>query len=170
MILIRSMVRRIWKINEASMKLWWVWFVLILAAGVAAFAPLPIGIYTPQERIFRVQASQYAYSPGELYANPGDQVTIELVSADVVHGLYVDGYEVSVTADPGQTRSLTFTADRQGSFRLRCNVTCGAMHPFMIGKLYIGSDTILWRGIALAGIALAGVLLAASSNGRRPAQ
>jgi heme/copper-type cytochrome/quinol oxidase subunit 2 len=40
-------------------------------------------------------------------------------------------------------------ADRSGSFRLRCSVTCGALHPFMIGKLNVGSNDLLWRAIGL---------------------
>ena len=84
-------------------------------------------------------------------------VTIVLVSTDVVHGLYVDGYDVSVQADPGQTATLSFVADRPGAFRMRCNVTCGAMHPFMIGKLNVGVNTWLYRSIALAFIGIISV-------------
>ena len=86
-------------------------------------------------------------------------MTLQLVSNDVVHGLYVDGYDVSVEADPGQTATLTFTADKPGSFRFRCNITCGAMHPFMIGKLNVGSNNWLYRSIGLALLAVVGVTL-----------
>jgi len=130
--------------------------LLFLMAGlVVALAPLPVQPIAPQERIFRVEARQFAYSPAELDVNPGDRVTIQLVSTDAVHGLYIDGYGISVEADPGQIRTLTFTADRPGSFRLRCNVTCGAMHPFMIGKLRVGMNHWLYRSI---GLALLGVI------------
>ena len=129
--------------------------LLVLAGLVVAFAPLPVQAVAPVERTFRIDASQYAYDPGEISVNPGDTVTIELVATDVVHGLYVDGYGVSVTADPGQTTTLTFIADKAGSFRLRCNVTCGAMHPFMVGKINVGFNSWLVRSI---GLALIGVL------------
>ena len=124
--------------------------LLVLAGLVVAFAPLSVQPSPPVARTFRVEASQFAYSPAEISANPGDTVTIELVSTDVVHGLYVDGYGVSVKADPGQTATLTFVADKAGAFRLRCNVTCGAMHPFMVGKLTVGSNDWLYRSMALA--------------------
>ena len=130
-----------------------------MAGLVVAFAPLPVQSVVPQERIFRIDARQYAYSPSELHVNPGDIVTFELVSTDVVHGLYIDSYGVSVEADPGQTATLTFVADRPGSFRFRCNVTCGAMHPFMIGKLTVGANHWLYRGIGLAILAALGVLV-----------
>ncbi|MBL7164218.1 MAG: cupredoxin domain-containing protein [Anaerolineales bacterium] len=115
-----------------------------------AFAPLPAPLVDSTERTFQVVASSYEFSPAEISVNPGDQVTIELISSDVVHGLYLDGYDLSIQADPGQTETLTFTADRSGTFRLRCSVTCGDLHPFMIGKLHVGSNTLLWRGIGFA--------------------
>ena len=131
--------------------------LLFVTTGLAvAFAPLPVSIVTPQERTFEIDARQFAYSPSELKVNPGDTVTIQLVSTDVVHGLYVDGYDISVEADPGQTATLTFVADKPGSFRFRCNVTCGAMHPFMIGKLEVGINEWLYRSIALALLAAFG--------------
>ena len=133
--------------------------LLFATAGlVVAFASLPVQSVAPQERTFQIDARQYAYSPSELHVNPGDIITFELVSTDVVHGLYVDGYGVSAEADPGQTATVTFVADRPGSFRFRCNVTCGAMHPFMIGKLTVGTNHSLYRGIGLAILAALGVL------------
>jgi heme/copper-type cytochrome/quinol oxidase subunit 2 len=132
--------------------------LLILAGLAVAFAPLPVHLSPSVERRFRVEASQFAYSPAEIFANPGDTVTIELVSTDVVHGLYVDGYGISVKADPGQTATLSFVADKPGSFRMRCNVTCGAMHPFMVGKLNVGMNTWLYRSFGLA-VLFAGICM-----------
>jgi heme/copper-type cytochrome/quinol oxidase subunit 2 len=150
---------------------------LIGGAGlVIAFAPLPSAApMHPAEHAFRVEARQFAYSPAELKVNPGDTVTIQLVSMDVAHGLYVDGYGISVQADPGQTATLSFKADRTGSFRLRCNVTCGAMHPFMIGKLQVGTNQWLYRSLGLALLAVIGSFplsswLAHRNAGARPPQ
>jgi len=129
--------------------------LLFLMAGlVVAFAPLPVQSVAPQARTFWIDARQFAYSPSELKVNPGDTVNIKLVSTDVVHGLYVDGYDIFIEADPGQTATLTFVADKPGSFRFRCNVTCGAMHPFMIGKLRVGRNEWLYRSIGLVLLAV----------------
>ena len=134
--------------------------LLFVTAGlVVAFAPLPVLQIAPQERTIRIDARQYAYSPSELKVNAGDTVNIPLVSTDVVHGLDVDGYNVSIEADPGQTKTLTFVADKPGSFRFRCNVTCGAMHPFMIGKLNVGGNNWLFRSLGLATLAVFGALI-----------
>jgi heme/copper-type cytochrome/quinol oxidase subunit 2 len=133
--------------------------LLVTAGLVLAFAPLPVQPLVHQERIFRIEAGQFAYSPSELHVNPGDTVTIQLVSTDVVHGLFVDGYDISIEADPGQTATLTFTADRPGSFRFRCNVTCGTMHPFMIGKITVGSNNWLFRSVGLSMLAIVSVVV-----------
>jgi heme/copper-type cytochrome/quinol oxidase subunit 2 len=141
------------------MRYSWFLLLLIIAGLVVAFVPLPVLPNAPQERTFRMEARQFAYSPSEIKVNLGDSVTIQLVSTDVVHGLYVDGYDVSVEADPGQTKTLSFIADKPGSFRFRCNVTCGAMHPFMIGKLTVGSNNWFFRSIGLATLAVFGVII-----------
>ncbi len=130
---------------------------LFLAAALAiAFLPAPSSAAAPVDHHLRIEASSFEYSPAAIKVNPGDTVTIDLVATDVVHGLYLDGYGLNLTADPGQTGTLTFVADRPGSFRFRCNVTCGAMHPFMIGKLEVGINQWLYRSIALALIAVLG--------------
>ena len=142
-------------------------FLLLLLgiAGLAvAYAPLPAPAISPQERTFQVEARQFAYSPSEITVNPGDTITIQLVSTDVVHGLYIDGYDLSVEADPGQTATLSFKANKPGSFRFRCNVTCGAMHPFMIGKLTVGRNEWLLRSAGLAAVAVLGVLIVAKRS------
>ncbi len=134
--------------------------LIALAALAVGFAPFPsMQPMPPATRVIRIEASQFSYSPSVLSVNRGDTVTIQLVSADVVHGLHVDGYGVSVEADPGQTKTLTFVANRAGSFRFRCNVTCGAMHPFMIGKLNVGENTTLIRSIGFLLIGTLGMIL-----------
>ncbi len=135
------------------------WIFTGIALLAVAFIPLPSGSQQSTERFFQIDASSFAYSPAVLKVNPGDDVTITLTSTDVVHGLYVDGYDLNLIADPGQSTTLTFKADRPGTFRLRCSVTCGALHPFMVGKLQVGSNMLFLRGIGLSIIALLGVTL-----------
>ncbi len=138
----------------------WVWPALGLAALAVAWAPLPRTATPAAQRTFRIEARSFAYAPASLSVNPGDRVTLELVPTDYVHGLYLEGYDLDMTADPGQTARLSFVADRAGTFRFRCSVTCGALHPFMIGKLSVGPDLLWWRAIALSVLAaVAGLFL-----------
>jgi heme/copper-type cytochrome/quinol oxidase subunit 2 len=125
------------------------WAALALLGLAIAFLPLPASALAPTERHFRVEARSFAYTPAVISVNPGDRVTIDLAAVDVVHGLSIDGYNLSVSADPGQTAHLTFVADRLGTFRLRCSVACGALHPFMLGKLTVGQNWLGWRAAGL---------------------
>ncbi len=122
--------------------------VALIAAGII-FIPSPPPA-PPAARTYTITATSFAYAPAILRANPGDRLTLEIVSTDVVHGIYIDGYNLSVSADPGQTARLSFVADRAGTFRLRCSVTCGPLHPFMIGTLIVGPNWLAFRAIAMA--------------------
>ncbi len=139
---------------------------ILLVVLLVMFVPVPRVYRTPSDRLIHIEAAQFAFSPGSIKVNPGDHVTLEITSTDVVHGLYLDGYGLSVTADPGQTVRLQFVADRVGSFRFRCSVACGDMHPFMIGKLQVGTNWLLWRGAALAVISVVAGLLFVKQRGK----
>jgi heme/copper-type cytochrome/quinol oxidase subunit 2 len=142
----------------ARIKSWWIWIAVGLVSVLILAIPLPLNPGKPTDRTFHIEASRFQFAPESLSVNPGDRVTIEVTSTDVVHGLSIDGYNVNLTADPGQTVRVTFIADRPGSFRFRCSVACGNMHPFMLGKLYVGPDTLLVRGILLAVMAVLATL------------
>jgi plastocyanin len=120
------------------------------------FTPLPGSSALPSDKTFHIEASSFQFSPAEIKINPGDRVTIELTSMDVVHGLAIDGYDVDLTADPGQTAQITFVADRSGIFYVRCSVACGNLHPFMLGRLRVGSNTLFIRSIGVALLILLG--------------
>lgn len=136
----------------------WPRAILIILGLAILFVPIPAFATAPTERSFQIDARRFEYSPAILKVNPGDTVSIELLATDVVHGLSIDGYNLEVQAEPGIPARLTFVADREGTYRFHCTITCGNMHPFMTGKLEVGQNLLLWRGIALAGLAsLAGV-------------
>lgn len=127
---------------------------VLFVAGAILLVPGPKAA-APSERTIRIAASSFQYAPAIVHVHPGDRVTLELVSTDVVHGLYLDSYDLSLSADPGQTARLSFLADRAGTFRFRCSVTCGPLHPFMIGKLVVGTNWLGWRAAGLAILAAA---------------
>ncbi len=121
----------------------------LLAALLVIFLPAPVTA-APVERTIRVEAGKSAFSPAVLRANPGDRVTIELVAADVAHGLTIDGYPVDLHAEPGQTARVSFIAGRSGSFKIRCSIACGNLHPFMTGKFVVGPNLFFLRAAGLA--------------------
>ena len=136
-------------------------FLALIGAAVLAL-PAPRPTAPARARTVRIEARSFEYLPAGVSVGRGDLVTLELVALDVVHGAHIDGYDVELTADPGQTARTTFVADRPGIYRIRCSVPCGPLHPFMSGTLRVDpSDTLLRAsGLALLAVA-AGAWLAA---------
>ena len=66
----------------------------ILLVLAALLAPVPLTFAAPQERHVTVQAHSFAFEPGVVRVNRGDTIVLTVESVDVVHGLYVDGYDV----------------------------------------------------------------------------
>ncbi|GAB4473973.1 MAG: hypothetical protein Kow0088_09670 [Anaerolineales bacterium] len=143
------------------------YFLLLVLSLASVLIPLPDQTIEAQDRAFEINARQFSYSPSELKVNRGDIVTIRLVSTDVVHGLYLDGYDLFLEAEPGQSATLTFVADKPGSFRFRCNVSCGALHPFMLGKLTVGSNEWLLRAFALSILVFLALMFLQAQNIKR---
>jgi hypothetical protein len=123
---------------------------------VCSLLPLVFVSWNPEEgkqREFFIRAQQYAYNPPRIVVDQGDQVHIHLASLDVVHGFFLEGYDIEANIYPGvlpfylrypsasteytPVKKLVFTADRPGKFRYRCSVTCGTLHPFMLGEMIV---------------------------------
>jgi len=60
--------------------------------------------------------------------------------------------------------------DRAGKFRYRCSVSCGSLHPFMVGDLIVGPNTLPWRAGVLAVIATLGVVALLYARSREASQ
>jgi len=143
---------------------WWVFLLLILVyAGLKYFlggvSEIPAG--SGEEKIFELHARRFQYTPNILHVNKGDRVTIRLISEDVHHGFYLDGYEIQMSAIPGQEGAIRFVADKTGRYSFRCSVTCGAFHPYMIGYLKVGPNTRFYTGVGiilLIGLGMGGYL------------
>jgi heme/copper-type cytochrome/quinol oxidase subunit 2 len=138
-------------------------FMLVAIIGVlmlvALFAPIPVAAASPQARTIEINARQYAYSPETLVVNRGDTITLHLESFDAAHGLFVDGYDVNIQAEPGKSAVVTFVADKAGKFKFRCSIPCGTLHPFMIGELNVEPNAPLVRALAATLIIAIGAVI-----------
>lgn len=136
------------------------WTLVPLAALslllLAAWAPFALGATTTTHEV-KVASFQFGFTPNVIRVNLGDEVVVALSSKDVSHGFYLDGYGIQETVDPGQKKEIRFTADRAGTYRFRCAVTCGSLHPFMIGQLVVepnvpfGAAAVVIVGTGIAG-------------------
>ncbi|MCQ9206882.1 MAG: cupredoxin domain-containing protein [Omnitrophica bacterium] len=111
--------------------------IFLLITGYWLFLPAS---FAEEEKIFEIKAKKFSYNPSVINVRKGDRVKIRLISEDVTHGLYIDGYELNTRAFPGQDGSISFVADKRGRHAFRCSVTCGEFHPYMIGYLNVGPN------------------------------
>lgn len=102
---------------------------------------------------FNVRLERFKYEPGVLRVERGDRVRLNLDSVDVEHGFSIDGYDLDVRVPERGTQSVEFIANKAGAYRVRCSTTCGPFHPFMIGKLVVGSNTRFWTALAVTLVA-----------------
>lgn len=159
-------------------------FLFIVAGlGVLGFVLAP-AVSSPQERAITVRAHRYGYDPEIIRVNRGDTVRLRFVSEDVVHGFYLEGYDLDVTippmrstvelqkpSQPGKSETVeevVFTAGREGKFRYRCSKTCGFLHPFMLGEFIVSPNRLLPTSLGLTlGILLGGFLVVLLKEARQ---
>lgn len=133
-------------------------FPFVLLALIVWLIPVPTSSTSAVHHV-TLDATQYQFTPGRVHVNRGDRVVITLTASDVVHGFYLDGYGLKTRVEPGVSQRIEFVADRAGKFRYRCSVSCGSLHPFMIGELVVGPNVPFWRAGGLTLAALAAMLV-----------
>lgn len=81
------------------------------------------------------------YSFPSFDVKQGDTVTITVTNIETIrdmsHGFAIDSYPINVAIDPGQTREVTFVADKPGTFWYYCTWFCSALHLEMRGRMLV---------------------------------
>jgi cytochrome c oxidase subunit II len=140
--------------------------LFIALALLVLFIPLPGSSSPGTVRYLNLDARQFEYTPGRIEVNQGDTVVIKLMASDATHGFYLDGYGIEKRVTPGVAQEIVFTADKDGKFRYRRSVSCGPLHPFMIGELVVNSNIPFLRAVALVAVGLVGTLVHLWKSGR----
>mgnify|MGYP000069244420 CR=1 FL=1 len=130
--------------------------VFLLGAAATGFAW--VRRPAPAEREFEITARQFAFDPPRITVNLGDTVVLRVRSADITHGVYIDGYGIDVKIPPQEEAEITFVANRPGKIRYRCSAICGPLHPFMVGEIIVRPNVPL-TGSALLAVAVGAVAL-----------
>jgi nitrous-oxide reductase len=81
------------------------------------------------------------FRPDIVQAHRGDKVIIHLSSleqaSDATHGFAIPEKNINVSLDAGETTTISFTADKPGSFSFYCTEFCSALHLEMQGWLIV---------------------------------
>ncbi len=113
--------------------------VLVLILLIGPYIPLPAA--SGEVRV-EVRAHQFEFIPGRIKAVVGEPLTLIFRSEDVPHGVFIDGQDIDVVLEPGKEVVVAFVPTMAGKFKIRCSVTCGPLHPFMVADLVVESQGI----------------------------
>jgi nitrous-oxide reductase len=80
-------------------------------------------------------------TPTVIEVNRGDVLKVALTNieqtTDELHGFGLLDYNINVVVDPGETKIVTFRADKPGVFPYYCTNFCSALHQEMQGYLIV---------------------------------
>jgi len=80
-------------------------------------------------------------TPTSVEVKQGDTVVFAITNieqtTDELHGFGLLDYNLNLVIDPGETKTVTFKADRPGVFPYYCTNFCSALHQEMQGYLIV---------------------------------
>ncbi len=81
------------------------------------------------------------FAPDVIRVNRGDTVKIHVTNIeqtrDELHGFAINDYNINLVIDPGETKSVTFKAEKSGIFAFYCTNFCSALHQEMQGYFLV---------------------------------
>ena len=78
---------------------------------------------TSAEQTFDVSAKNFSYSLNEMKVKQGDKITVNFTNNESFHDFNLDEFSVKTSViGIGKTESITFTADKKGTFEYYCSV------------------------------------------------
>jgi cytochrome c oxidase subunit II len=111
--------------------------LLVAAAAGGLIALAPALIAQPQERIIKINARRFAFTPSEVRLARGVPVTLEFTSSDVVMGFNAPDFGIRCDILPEAGSRLRLTPDKGGEFPFHCDIFCGSGHEEMTGMFIV---------------------------------
>jgi cytochrome c oxidase subunit II len=84
-----------------------------------------------EPRVIDITAKRFEFSPATITLKKGEAVKLRVTSEDVTHGLFLRPLKIDTDLEPGQTREMTVTPEKTGTFLAICHHFCGAQHGNM---------------------------------------
>jgi heme/copper-type cytochrome/quinol oxidase subunit 2 len=95
-----------------------------------------LGLEAGAVRSIDVTVSQYAFSPARIEVSVGEQVRLNIRSADVPHGFQVKALGIKALIPAGgEPLVVEFTTREAGTFPITCSEYCGRGHSRMTATL-----------------------------------
>lgn len=112
---------------------------LTVAAFIMVNAAYGAGNRATKERVIKIVAQRFSFTPKELKLKKGENVRLEFTSLDFIHGFNVPDLNLRADLPPGKVTSLHLTPDKVGTFDFICDNFCGAGHEDMGGRIIVSN-------------------------------
>lgn len=109
------------------------------AAAVSLLVAVAAPSSQPSRRVIAVSAERFAFTPSRIEVAPGEEVELQIKSADTAHGFRIVGTDTNV-AIPKRgkgARSVVVRLREPGTYTFECSRMCGAGHHFMRGEIVV---------------------------------
>ena len=85
-----------------------------------------------------VIASNWKFTPSTIEIKKGENVKLNVKSTTGTHGISIPDLNIKTgKIAQGEEKTVTFTANKIGTFSFRCNVYCGSGHSTMTGRIIV---------------------------------
>ena len=111
--------------------------VALIGIGIAVSAVATYAVAKPKERVIKISAKRFDYTPGHLTLKKGEAVILELTSKDVLMGFNLPDFNLRADIVPGKVTRVRFVPDKAGTFTFLCDIFCGTKHEEMNGKITV---------------------------------
>lgn len=115
-------------------------YVRVLAAAIVLCfigSVVPAALAEQAERVIRITAKKFEYSPNEIRLKKGVPVVLELTSLDRLHGFDCPELGIRSDIEPGKVTTVRFVPDKVGTFSFHCDIFCGDGHEDMAGRFVV---------------------------------
>jgi cytochrome c oxidase subunit 2 len=108
---------------------------------------IPIQVVAKQW-MWKFQHPEGAREINDLHVPVNRPIKLVMTAQDVIHSLFVPALRIKQDVLPGRYTSMWFTAEKVGTYDLRCAEFCGADHSVMGGRLIVmrQDDYAAWLG------------------------
>ena len=109
----------------------------VLGGMMLAAATVGLRAAEPKEKVIKIVARRFTYTPNKLVLKKGVPVVLELTTLDVLMGFSVPDFDVRADIIPGKVARVRLNPDKVGTFTFLCDIFCGSGHESMQGTLVV---------------------------------
>ena len=111
--------------------------MLALCGLLAGAATIGLRAAEPEEKVIKIVARRFTYTPNKLTLKKGVPVVLELTTLDVLMGFSAPDFDTRADIVPGKTARVRLNPDKVGTFTFLCDIFCGSGHESMNGTIVV---------------------------------